>query len=105
MTFMKERVYNRQFSSLEWSERLVFYCRQNRTLHIGCAALRIVLVTVPRVSRSCEHCPDGFDLHLLRSGPSDSGSTLTHLLVDSLKSALKRAFFSCWITSESTLSS
>jgi len=33
----------------------------------GCAALRIVLVTVPRVSRSCEHFPDGFDLHLLRA--------------------------------------
>jgi len=32
----------------------------------GCAALRIVLVTVPRVSRSCEHFPDGFDLHLLQ---------------------------------------
>ena len=32
-----------------------------------CAALRIVLVTVPRVSRSCEHFPDGFDLHLLRA--------------------------------------
>ena len=31
----------------------------------GCAALRIVLVTVPRVSRSCERFPDGFDLHLL----------------------------------------
>ena len=31
----------------------------------GCAALRIWLVTVPRVSRSCEHFPDGFDLHLL----------------------------------------
>ena len=31
----------------------------------GCAALRIVLVTVPRVSRSCENFPDGFDLHLL----------------------------------------
>ena len=31
----------------------------------GCAALRIVLVTVPRVSRSCVHFPDGFDLHLL----------------------------------------
>ena len=30
----------------------------------GCAALRIVLVTVPRVSRSCEYFPDGFDLHL-----------------------------------------
>ena len=30
----------------------------------GYAALRIVLVTVPRVSRNCEHCPDGFDLHL-----------------------------------------
>ena len=32
----------------------------------GCAALRIVLVTVPRVSRSCEHSPDGFDLPLLQ---------------------------------------
>ena len=32
----------------------------------GCAALRIVLVTVRRVSRSCEHFPDGFDLHLLQ---------------------------------------
>ena len=31
----------------------------------GCAALRIVLVTVPRVSRSCEQFLDGFDLHLL----------------------------------------
>jgi len=28
-------------------------------------ALRIVLVTVPSVGRSCEHFPDGFDLHLL----------------------------------------
>ena len=29
-------------------------------------------VTVPRASRSCEHCPDGFDLHLQlpRSAPS-----------------------------------
>ena len=27
--------------------------------------MRIVLVTVPRASRSCEHFPDGFDLHLL----------------------------------------
>ena len=33
----------------------------------GCVALRIVLVTVPHVSRSCEHFPDGFDLHLLPS--------------------------------------
>ena len=32
----------------------------------GCAALRIELVMVPRVSRSCEHFPDGFDLHLLQ---------------------------------------
>ena len=31
----------------------------------GCAATRIVLVTVPRDSRSCEPFPDGFDLHLL----------------------------------------
>ena len=28
----------------------------------GCAALRIVLVTVPRVSRCCEHFPDGFGI-------------------------------------------
>ena len=26
----------------------------------GCAALRIVLLTVPRVSRACEHFPDAF---------------------------------------------
>ena len=32
----------------------------------GRAALRIVLVTVFHVSRSCEHFPDGFDLCLLR---------------------------------------
>ena len=31
----------------------------------GCAVLRIVLFTVPRYSRSCEHLPDGFNLHLL----------------------------------------
>ena len=31
----------------------------------GCAALCIVLVSVPRVSRSCEHYPDGFDPHFL----------------------------------------
>jgi hypothetical protein len=31
----------------------------------ACAALRIVQVTAPRISRSCEHFPDGFDLHLL----------------------------------------
>ena len=32
----------------------------------GCAAQRIVLVTVPRVSRACEHFSDGFDFRLLR---------------------------------------
>ena len=30
------------------------------------AALRIALVTVPRVSRSCEHPPDGFNLRVLK---------------------------------------
>jgi len=40
----------------------------------GCADLHIVLVTVPRVSRSCEHFPDGFDLHLLASFGHCSGS-------------------------------
>ena len=32
----------------------------------GSAALRIAPVTVPRGSRSCEHFPDGFDLHPLQ---------------------------------------
>jgi len=41
----------------------------------GCAALRIVLVTVPRVSRSCEHFPDGFDLHLLQYSRNPKRST------------------------------
>ena len=39
----------------------------------GCAALRIVPVTVPRVTRSVEHFSDGFDLHLLPS--CDAGLT------------------------------
>jgi len=37
--------------------------RQHLAHPEGCAALRIVLVTVPRVSRFCEHFPDGSDLH------------------------------------------
>ena len=41
--------------------------RQHRTLNIQKnAALRIMLVTAPHVSRSCEHFPDGFDFHLRR---------------------------------------
>ena len=43
----------------------------------GCAALRIVLVTVPHVSRSCEHFPDGFDPHLLRNTLTSSPARLT----------------------------
>jgi hypothetical protein len=39
----------------------------------GCAALRVVLLTVPRVSRACEHFPNGFDLHLLRSKETTAG--------------------------------
>jgi hypothetical protein len=53
------------------AETLVFIAEQPApSLHPahpeGCAALRIVLLTVPRVSRSCEHFPDGFGLHLLQ---------------------------------------
>jgi len=36
----------------------------------GCSALRIALVTVPRVGRSCEHFPDEFGLHMLRPCPN-----------------------------------
>ena len=32
----------------------------------GCSALHIVLITVPRLRRSGEQFPDGFDLRLLR---------------------------------------
>ena len=41
--------------------------RQHRTLHIQKNVLpnQFLLVTVPSVSRSCEHFSDGFDLHLL----------------------------------------
>ena len=60
------------------AERLVFYCRKTSASTAphpeGCAALRIVLVTVPRVSLSCEHFQDGFDLHLLRPGLTRSVS-------------------------------
>ena len=52
-------------------QRLVLYCRTtSASTHLahpgGCAALRIVLVTVPRVSRSYGHFPDEFNLHLLQ---------------------------------------
>ena len=53
----------------------------------GCAALRIVLVTAPRVSRSCENFSNGFDLRLLHlsserqlsqgEGNVDTASALT----------------------------
>jgi len=33
-----------------------------------------VLVTVPRVRRSCEHFPDGIDLHLLRANAQNHKS-------------------------------
>ena len=54
-------------------ERLVFYCQTTsastapRTPRRTCCPYAYVLITVLRVSRSCEHFPDGFDLHLLRS--------------------------------------
>ena len=39
----------------------------------GCAALRIVLVTGPCASRSCENLPDGFDRYLLPSCDPQEG--------------------------------
>jgi len=39
--------------------------RQRRTCYALCHILRIVPHTVPRVGRSYEHFPDGFELHLL----------------------------------------
>ena len=53
---------------------MVFHCRTTSASTAlahpeECAALRIVLLTVPRLSRSCEKKSDGFDLHLQRSIP------------------------------------
>ena len=48
----------------------------------GYAALRIVLVTVPRVSRTCEHFPDRFDLRLLQV----AGTNPAMFAIDSLLS-------------------
>ena len=53
-------------------ERLIFYCRTTnastalRTPRRTCCPHAHELITVLRVSRSCELLPDGFDLHLLR---------------------------------------
>jgi hypothetical protein len=64
-----------------WREGLGQEARQEvdaQALHLahpeGCAALRIVLGTVPRVSHSCEHCPDGFDFHLLHTCRDGGGA-------------------------------
>ena len=55
-------------------ERLGVLVTPHRAHPEGCVALRFVLVTVPRVSRSCEHFPDGFNLHFLQCvGGTESG--------------------------------
>ena len=60
---------------LSSSERLVFYCRTTsastapRTPRRTCCPYAYVLITVLRVSRSCELFPDGSDLHLLHPHP------------------------------------
>ena len=43
----------------------------------GCAALRIVLVTVLRANRSCELFPNGFDLNLLPEGSRETDALST----------------------------
>ena len=58
----------------------------------GCAALRFLLVAVPRVSRSCEYLPDRLDLHLLQitqlfvRGSSQGGGSLGVWPFESLNS-------------------
>jgi len=61
-------------------ERLAFHCRTTSTSNALCTPRRTccpfadVLITVPRVSRSCELFSDGFDLHLLRDPAKGSWS-------------------------------
>ena len=55
-----------------WNRDCYFIAEQPAPVpHLACpegrAALRMVLDTVPRISRSCERFPDGFDLHLLHT--------------------------------------
>jgi len=63
----------------------------------GCAALRIVLVTVPRVCRSCEPFPDGFDLHLLHNDQEIQQPTHASTLF------LRHCIYHCVYTLHSTL--
>jgi len=51
-----------------------------RTSRRTCCPYAYVLVTVLRVSRSCEHFPDGFDFHLLRK-PRDGALHRSHLCI------------------------
>ena len=54
--------------STSCQERLVLHCRTTtapRTPRRTCCPYACVLITVLRVSRSCEIFPNGFDLHLL----------------------------------------
>ena len=57
-------------------ERPIFYCRATsastapRTPRRTCCPYASVLITVLRVSRSCELFPDGFDLHLRQLSPN-----------------------------------
>ena len=59
----KERIYGSRKYQRDW---YVIAGQQAPAPHLahpeGRAAIRIVLVAVPRVSRSCEHFPNGFDL-------------------------------------------
>ena len=43
--------------------------------------LRIVPHTVPRVGRSCEHLPDGFELHLLLTSCREREFFIDNLMV------------------------
>ena len=57
----------------------------------GRAALRIVLVTVPRASRSCEHFPDGLEDSSRRAFPDVNASTVTCFALWGLGPSLEAA--------------
>ena len=59
--WLQERAYDAPTKGLLWHPAAPHLAHPE-----GCAALRIVPLTAPRVSHSCEHSPDEFDLRLLQ---------------------------------------
>jgi hypothetical protein len=78
------RAQRRHLDRLGCKERLVFQFRRTSASTAPCTSRRICCLTHCAshcVSRSCEHFPDGFDLHLLQVEKKIAGSQGQNLFV------------------------